>query len=279
MPSLPTNEGTYRGRATGGTAVGTSSGGCPQFLIGAHALEWYDPDAKAWVPWEEYDEAITGYLCLFGKDGNPLKNVTQVMKVFGWDGASFSELNEADYSEVDFQFRVADEEFEGVVRRKLVWIDVADAEPGGGAGTVTAFDPKKCKAMDTQFSKALKKLSGGKVKTAKAPTTPPKATPKATPKTAPKAAEAPATPKATPPKRPPAAPPKSSKAKVEIDYTYDTAWEAVVAASPETDDDDRATVWSQKLDEVVAPGTTEDKITAAEWTTVVAFVLAELATH
>ena len=273
MPSLVTNEGSYRGRIIE-SAVGMTSTGLPQFIFGVKALEWYDPDQKEWLAWEEYDEGITGYLCLFGKDGQPLKNAEQVMKVFGWDGTSFADLDDADLTGIDFQFRVTDEEYEGKTRRKVQWIDVYDATPGGSLGTVEKLDAKKRDALDKQFGAALKKLSGGKVKTAKAPTT--------KPKPAPKKEDTPEEPKeetkAAPPKRPPASPKKDKKSKVEIEYTYESAWDAVVAATPDVDDDERATAWCEMLQQCVGDKS-EDRVTPAEWAAVVDNTKKELATH
>lgn len=278
MPSLVSNEGVYRGRASA-TAVNTTSTGLPQFVIGFAALEWYNPDTQEWMAWGEYDEAVTAYLCLFGKKDQPLRSATDVMKVFGWDGVSFAGLDELDCSAIDFQIRVADEEYEGVVRRKVQGIAAYDANPNGTAGTVEKMDGKERNALDSKFGSALKKLSGGKVKVAKAPTTSPTAPSKTTTVAEEVAATAVDTPKATPPKRPSATPKtKTKKGSITIEYTYDSAWQAVVDATPEADEDERATAWVASLD-VVAPDQTEDKIKSADWADVVKLTVSELATH
>ena len=268
MPSIVSNEGTYRGKPTA-WAIGLSSGGYPQFVVALAAAEWWNAEEEAWCPWEEYDEGITGYLCLFGKDGKPLKNATQVMKVFNWDGASFDDLDEGDYGDLTLQFRCAEEEYNDVTRMKMQWIDVADAVPGSGIGSVDKMDTAERSALSRKFAKQLKGLSGGKVNVAKPPTTKPKLITKTKAK-----AMAPA----TDTKPTTAKPKRRTSPKVTVEYDYVTAWEAVVTKTVSIDDDDRAEAWSNMLDSIVGEKDEKD-ITAAEWASIVDNTVKELATH
>ena len=85
--------------------------------------------------------------------------------------------------------------------------------------------------------------------------------------------------KKAPPKRPPSTPKKDKKSKVEIEYTYESAWEAVVNGTPDAEDDDaRATAWYDMLTQV-APGKKEDELTSKEWAAVVKYTIKEMSTH
>jgi len=164
--------GSYRGKVLD-HAVNVSSGGHPQLVLTLSAVEQYDFETLAWADWSQYDQGITAYLILAGKDGKATKNCEQVMKLFGWDGMSFSGLDALDINEKDIQFRVADNVYEGKTNQKVVWIDEYDSKPSSGLGTVEKLDSNKLKALDKQFAGTLKGLTGGKIAVAKAPSTPP----------------------------------------------------------------------------------------------------------
>lgn len=270
MNTLVTHEGTYRGFAVE-SAVGITSTGLPQLVLGLRATKWYDQDEEQWLDWEEYDQGINGYLCLFGKNGQPLKNAGDIMRIFGWDGMSFDDLDDMDLREIEIQFRVSEEEYEGKKRMKVQRIDVADANPAGGIGTVEKLDKDKRSALNKQFAQQLKALSGGKIKTAKAPTTKPASTPKKDDIPAKEDTPQDEVKKSVPPKRPPAAPTqRKSKSKVTVEYDYNSAWDAVEYGAPEDVSDEKITeAWYSSIDKH-AHDKNEDDITSQEWTKIVA---------
>lgn len=260
--SLVSREGTFRGFATDWGVSTTSKSGYPQLQAVLSALEWYNPETQEWENWNEYGEEITAYLVLFGSEGKALMNAKQIQKVFGWSGQSFKELDDFDYSEVQFQFRVEDEEYEGNTTRKVTWIDEYDASPGR---TVQKLDAAKLKQLDAAYSKALKGFGGtkvaGKVTRAEKPT-------------APKVIAAPESTTAsentgevetdvTPPEiATPAVPKKAGKT------TKTKAWRAVVARKeenePDMTDEELSEIWTKAVMEV-APAKKGKNLTDEEW--------------
>jgi hypothetical protein len=286
-------------------AVNLSSGGHPQLQLTLAAVEQYDFETQQWADWSQYDQGITGYLILAGKEGKATKNAEQVMKVFKWDGMSFTGLDAMPITGSKVQFRVADNVYEGKTNQKVVWIDDYDAKPSSGLGAVEKLDANKLAALDKQFAGTLKGLTGGKIAVAKAPATPP-----APP--APKKAAAPAVsaedaadvqtrdpdcipnPVAAPAPgivRPPAppAPPKTKagrppKAKAEAPapaakvHTINTAWEEVVAQTEGVDDTARGEAWNSVMDQV-APGKADKDFTQEEWAAQIKYTVAECKSH
>lgn len=308
-----TNAGNYQGKILE-HAVNLSSGGYPQLVLTLEAAAQYDFDESAWVDWSIYDQGSTAYLILAGKDNKPTKNCEQVMKLFKWDGMSFTGLDALPIDGMEIQFRAADHEYEGKQSRKVVWIDEKDAKPSSGMGQVEKLDAGKLSALDKQFSGMLKGLSGGKIAVAKAPA----AAPKPPVKAAAKAKPAPATVEEAPVEetpveeplagddpdsipepepsvqpgiiRPPAAKPKPLPAKPKAapkpkpaakaepaapQYDNNSAWGAVVAKTEGVDDNERAEAWSKML-EHCAPGKVEKDFTQEEWVAVVKYTIAEL---
>jgi hypothetical protein len=302
-----TNAGNYQGKILE-HAVNVSSGGYPQLVLTLEAASMYDFDESAWADWSIYDQGTTAYLILAGKDNKPTKNCEQVMKLFKWDGLSFTGLDALPIDGMEIQFRAADHEYEGKQSRKVVWIDEKDAKPSSGMGQVEKLDAGKLSALDKQFSGMLKSLSGGKIAVAKAPAAAPKPPVKAAPKAKPEPApveEAPddqaiaedpdsipepapstqpgivrppaAKPKPLPAKPKPVAKPKPA-AKAEPaapEYDNNSAWGAVVAKTEGVDDGERAEAWSKML-EHCAPGKVEKDFTQEEWAAVVKYTIAEL---
>ena len=302
--------GSYRGKVLD-HAVNVSSGGHPQLVLTLSAVEQYDFETLAWADWSQYDQGITAYLILAGKDGKATKNCEQVMKLFGWDGMSFSGLDALDINEKDIQFRVADNVYEGKTNQKVVWIDEYDSKPSSGLGTVEKLDSNKLKALDKQFAGTLKGLTGGKIAVAKAPSTPPTppAPKKAMPPVAPVQSDAddaaaaaagdpdsipdpaatpapgiirpPAPPKPPAPKAKPGPKPKAkaeapaAPAKV---YTINTAWEEVVAKTEGVDDTARGEAWNSVMDQV-APGKADKDFTQEEWIAQIKYTVDECKSH
>ena len=197
-------EGTFRGHIID-KSFGMSKGGFPQFVARLQAAEMYDPETEQWLDWSKYDETeMVGYFILVGKDGNMTFNAEKLQKAVGWSGGSFSELEQADYSDMLVQFRVGYGKGEFADRLGVNSIDHADADP---SNSLKKLDPAEIKALDAKFAAALKKFSGGpKPKTVPAgKPEPPKATKPAKP----------AAPKSKPPAAPKAEPEKPAEADAE----------------------------------------------------------------
>ena len=155
--------GTYRGYAMD-SGVSKTKNGFPQYILACQAVEVWDEDEQAWVDITATEDVeITAYQCLFGGNGEPTRSCQQVMQIFGWSGKSFSELADLDVSQIAFQFRIEEHEYDGKTSLQVSWIDVSEAIPGR---QVRKLDVKEIKDLDAEFSKGLKSLTGTKVQKA-----------------------------------------------------------------------------------------------------------------
>lgn len=159
----------------------TKEKGYPTFNVQAKLIHYYDETSGEWIAWEEYEQEATAYLCLYGTnrksgDVEPTLNHQQVMKVFDWNGESFAELANGDYSEVVFQIKIKDNDPEYAASNPFTvsYIDVADANPIRG---LKKLDADAVKELDSFFAVAAKKSAKAKT-AASAPKTPPAAPPK-----------------------------------------------------------------------------------------------------
>lgn len=136
----------------------TQSSELPQFVFQANLLTIWDEEKQEWADYSDFEESQMAYLCLYGKKGQVLKNAEQVMKVFGWDGQSFAALASGDYSEVQFQVRIEDNDPEYADNNpfQVAWIDVADATPGR---SLAVLDAVGLADLDRKFAAKLKKTS------------------------------------------------------------------------------------------------------------------------
>ncbi len=158
--------GTFKGRviehAYGETKGNADEGKdpLPQLIVDVALEQWYDEKEEQWQDYTEADEHIVAYLHLFNHDGKESFNHAQVMKVFGWDGTSFAELDGLELGGLVFQVRVEENEFDGKITNKVNWIDEEDAVPGQ---RIRRLDAADLKAADKKFAIMLKK-SGAAVK-------------------------------------------------------------------------------------------------------------------
>ena len=158
--------GTFKGRviehAYGETKGNADEGKdpLPQLIVDVALEQWYDEKEEQWQDYTEADEHIVAYLHLFNHDGKESFNHAQVMKVFGWDGTSFAELDGLNLEGLVFQVRVEENDYEGTITNKVNWIDEEDAVPGQ---RIRRLDAADLKAADKKFAIMLKK-SGTAVK-------------------------------------------------------------------------------------------------------------------
>ena len=271
----------------------------PQLAVKMRAIELYDQAEKIWVDCQHLVESeMTGYLCLFSKDGTPIFHVADIQRVFEWDGASLVGLNELDLEGAEVQFEVTTNEYKGKTRLQVARISEYNDVPGSGG--VKKMDDDDLAALNARFGAALKKASGGPKaasasKPAAAPATPPKtkaaAKKKAAakPPAAPTAAEAeeeasaptpeaeaekpevkapPAAPKAAP-KAPPAAPKAKAAAAApktaDVSYTHESAWQECCERKQENVTDDALASAFTAAMYRVAPGKDETEIEPKDW--------------
>lgn len=260
--NLVDREGTFRCRPVD-WAVGETKNGFPQFTVKVHLTEYYDEQEKEWIPWEEYEQEVTAFLVLFDSNENRTKNFQQIEKVFGWDGTSFLELNNGRYEEVEFQIRVAENNYNGKIGYQVAWIDEREAEPNR---TVKKLDDKELKQLEAKFSKSLSN------KSAKATKAPAKTT------KAPAKNEGVEESKKAPPAKP--AIPKISNSKKRskpVDsITKEEAWEYVCNNKlPTVDDDELTASWLRCVNNV-ADGRDEEELTGKDWANIRSTVLDEI---
>lgn len=143
--------GTYRGVLLD-RAVTCSRGNFPQFVAKLQANEVYDKEIGEFVTLEEVQE-LTAYLILFDGQDKETLAVGQIQKVLGWNGVSFSELNELDCIEASLQFRVKESVYGDKVNYQVEWIDDYDAEPGF---TIKRLDPVELKSLDARYKSKMK---------------------------------------------------------------------------------------------------------------------------
>lgn len=251
--SLIDRVGTFRGGVVD-AAVSVTKNGFPQFVIQFRATEYYDEEAGVWIDWSEYDEnEITAYQVLFDGKDNKTLNCQQIEKVFGWDGLSFEALNNADYSKVNLQFRIAENTYNDKTSLQVEWLDVYDATPGR---RVKKLDASDLKQLQGKYASLLKNTAETPAKAVKAPTksnAPPKA---------PKISKAPVS------TIPPLPGGKCSKQE---------AWDACVELkAKEITDEKLATTWVKTI-EKIAGAKPDTKVTSEEWFEIKEAVLAKTA--
>ena len=289
--------GCYRGRIQE-SGVGTTKNGFPRFTCRLAATQRYIEDKAemeafgitepGWVPWAEYDQEMTGYLTLFGKDKKSddptaMKQTFQfeaVQRATGWDGASFAVLGSSNYGEREITFWVEENTYEGNTSLQVSSIDAGDADP---TRTINTLDGDGLKDLDSKFAglmsgKKAAPAAASKTATAakappggKAPPGKPGAPAAATPKTtqAPAGAKppaAPASPSKGPPKKPAAPAAKAEECPFDVATVtnQETAWDTVYNHKGAAEDDAIAEAWT-KTCAAVAPGKDEADIQPAQW--------------
>ena len=297
--SIITQVGSYRGVVLEHAVTATKGDQpLPQLAVKMRALEVYDQAEKIWVDFQAVVECeITGYLCLFSKDGSPIFHVADIQRVFEWDGASLVGLNELDLEGAEVQFEITTNVYKGKTRLQVARISEYNDVPGSGG--VKKMDDGDLAALNAKYGNALKKLGGAPKavsasKPAAAPATPPKATTKA--KAKPKAAaKPPAAPTAAaaeeaasaptpeaeaekpeakaPPAPPTAAPPKAAvaaaktkaAAPTDVSYTYESAWaECCERKQENVTDDALASAFTAAMYRI-APNKSETDIESKDW--------------
>lgn len=251
-------EGTFRGHALE-LAVNTTKNGFPQLVVKFAAEELHNAEEAQWESWAEYAQEIIGYFVLFGAKGKCL-NYEQVQKALGWDGVSFADLDGLEDLETRrFQLRVEWDEYNGTKALKAVWIDAADATPGGAG--LRKLEAPALTALDAKFAGQL----GAK-----------KITPKSAPKGKPKVPASPEkAPQAEPPKTSP--PARARRTKEENDggsglptsCSREDAWAKICELKmASVTDDQLSEAWVATIDKVVGADVDGSDISSDQWATI-----------
>jgi hypothetical protein len=159
---IPTKSGKYIARPTQWT-ISESTNHCPQFVCGFAIIYWWN--GSGWEDVTAQDLTITAYMTLFDKSGNPQEfNINGLKDSLGWDGLSLVTLNESDWSGVEVQLVIQEEEYQGKKNMKVKFINPRDYVGGGG---VEKSDLVAVKNLDQVYGGKLRALNGGKAPSTK----------------------------------------------------------------------------------------------------------------
>lgn len=240
--SIINHTGTFRGDIVD-AGVSVTKNDFPQYVAKLLAEAYWDEDEQQWVNWKDVEENETiAYLVLFGGTGETL-TCEQVKKVTGWNGVSFTDLNNIDATKVSLQFRIADNTYKGKTTKQVEWIDVYDATPGGAG--IRKLDADGLKQLDAKYKQMLaataKKAAPAKAKKASPPA---------------KKVKAPAIPRPTV-----VEPTAAAIGKCTMQEGWDEVCESL---SPGVTDDQRDDAWMNTIARVAKNVLVED-ITEEQW--------------
>lgn len=269
--SLISREGTYRADGITDSGISLTTNGFPQFVASIKATQCYDFDEKQWVDWSGEDEETIAYFVLFGGNGKPTLSAKNIQKALGWSGQSFEELNDTDYSEVPFQFRVEEHEYEGNVTLQVNWITEYDAVPGR---QVQKLEGDAVKKLDKLFAQQLKNFGGVKIASAPAgaPEIPAESNVAGTDAIEPETADE--TPQAEPemPAKSTKAKPKTAKktsATSESTATKSEVWryinELAEDATSKTSLEQRASLFTDAIQKIAPDAKKKSDVTPEQW--------------
>lgn len=304
FPNRIDTPGSYRAIVLE-SAVGVTKTGKLQWVgkLGAtekwvddkESMDFFGLTEPAWVPWQDNQENIVAFLCLFGAnveqgeacisegpDRNDYLNYEQLQKALGWDGQAFDTLQDDSFLGKEVLFRCNDDEYEGKASIKVQWVDEKDAPI-----------QRELKKLDDAKLKSLNGLLKGKPAAPAKPASKPaaakpaagkpgKAAPAATPAAAAPAAKAkpkPPTTKAPAAKAPEPAPEAEENAEASDlpkECGKDDAWNHLLGVKGDTDDSTLAEAWMASCGEVTE-GRDEDAFTPKDWAKVRDIVIKDLA--
>jgi hypothetical protein len=280
---LISQAGYYKGTVLDG-GVGESSGGFPQCNLALKATEVYDPETDSWLPANPEADEINYYGTLMQridtKQPASITNCTeganakQVKKIFGWDGASYAELQTLLLPDTPIQFRVEPNTYNEKTTLQVSWIDEPGASPVRG---VRKLDADGVKALQAKYAGVLASTKAPK-KAVSAPVKAPVTSDTVVKEVV--AALTPTKPTTAPPKRAgrPAGKPVAPNTNVGK-CTADEAWAAVSSLKrDDVTDEVLTTEWTTAIQTVTGDiNTAEEKITPENWFQIKELVLAKTA--
>lgn len=177
--NLPTNAGRYIATPVEWT-VGNSKNNLPQFVCRFGISQFND--GTEWIDVSGQNLEITGYFNLvYMKDGQQTLNqinIDQIKAALAWDGTSFGKLAELDWSGIEVQLYLQEEEYNGKSSMRIKYLNPRDYEGGG----FQKADPQEIQSLDAKYGAMLRATNGnGHGKPATKPATKPTAKPAAAP--------------------------------------------------------------------------------------------------
>lgn len=128
----------------------------------ATLTEMWDRDAQSWEPWEQYEMEAQGNVWIIKKDGKPnQKAVESLCKCCDWDG-TLASIAAKTWEPPAFQGEVKAETYREETRYRIEWLAAFDATPG--AGTMSAVDDNKLKALEAKYGSQLRGIAGNFVR-------------------------------------------------------------------------------------------------------------------
>lgn len=156
--NLPTEMGSYIAGLSDWTVEDT------QFIARFDLRQHFN--GSDWVDVSARSLGITGYFYVIKKDGQPNKTTIDNLKAsLGWSGRSLAELVQTDWSGVEVQITVGQEEYQGQWRTNVKWINPRDAIPGGGP--LKKPEAQEIQSLDAKYGAMLRAMNGAEP--AKAP--------------------------------------------------------------------------------------------------------------
>jgi len=154
--------GTFRGQIVSYGGYEPKSGAKAVAITVLIEEIWEDGE---WRDWREYKIEAEGNVWVVGKDGTlNERQVRNLVDNAGWDG-SFLSVVEARWKPTPVQIVVQEDEYRGVVRFPIAFINAYDSTPGGGNMTVDA-----ARAIDSSLGPQIRALTGNQARnTAPAP--------------------------------------------------------------------------------------------------------------
>lgn len=173
--SLP-EVGTYIAKLVGWT-VEAPPDKCPRFVALFETLQI--KGTEGFEPCEAH--RINGNFTLINKNEEPNEiNVRALKDALGWDGASFEALDNGDWSQVEVQIVVGEEQStaDNKIYKKVKYLNPRDY---AGGRSIEKADAGTIKSLDARYGAKLRAFTGAKATTSsngKAAHTPKKASPR-----------------------------------------------------------------------------------------------------
>lgn len=147
-------EGTFRATITE-YGLQRADSGAVGVIIKATLTEMWDGGEQVWIPWAEYDQECVGTLWVIKKDGHinegPVKSLCQFAN---WDG-DFDSINAKTWQATPCQVTVEPDEYKGVVRYRIGFVNDFNRVPGG----IGTLDDSAVKDLKARFGTPLRALA------------------------------------------------------------------------------------------------------------------------
>lgn len=139
MPNVE-RAGKYSGYLKSWRVERTKASNVPQFVAQCECHAVWDGVARKEVPISP-PQHITAFLPLIKKDKTAnLSQIDALKDALGWDGKSFTSLNNGDYAAKPMNFTVDESDYNGKTTLKVGWINAPFAPKETSADDLAAMD-------------------------------------------------------------------------------------------------------------------------------------------